>query len=99
MAEAVGGLAQFIVEMGDTVAAKVLQFHPFQVVPDPLAGVQLRRIARQLLQVNPASGTVTQVVLHHPAAVDGRPIPPHQQLSSNMACQMLQEPHHVYTIR
>jgi len=38
--EAVGGLAQSIVEMGDALAAQVLQFHPFQVVPDPLGGVQ-----------------------------------------------------------
>jgi hypothetical protein len=48
VAEAVCGLAQFIVEMGDTLAAKVLQFHPFQVVPDPLGGVQLRRTAPSL---------------------------------------------------
>jgi hypothetical protein len=44
--EAIGGLAQFIVEMGDTLAAQVLQFHPFQVVPDPLSWVQRLLLGR-----------------------------------------------------
>jgi hypothetical protein len=44
--EAVCSLAQFIVEMGDAWAAKVLQFYSFQVVPDPLGWVQLRRVAQ-----------------------------------------------------
>jgi hypothetical protein len=30
------GLAQFIVEMRNTLAEKVLQLYPFQVVPDSL---------------------------------------------------------------
>ena len=52
------GLGKFIAEMGDTWAAKVLQLHPLQVVPGPLSRIQLRGIARQLLQVNPADGTM-----------------------------------------
>jgi hypothetical protein len=32
MLEPLFGLAQFIVEMGDALAAKVLQLHPYQVV-------------------------------------------------------------------
>jgi hypothetical protein len=70
--EAVGGLAHLIVEMGHALAAKVLQFHSFQVVPDSLGGVQLWRVARQLLQVHPVGGTVTQILLDYPAPVDGR---------------------------
>src|ERR671915_2499936 len=74
------GFAQFVVQMRDALAAPILQFHPFQVVPDPLGWVQLWRVARQLLQVNPVSGTVTQILLDYPATVDGSPIPNHQQL-------------------
>jgi hypothetical protein len=37
MPEAFFGLAQFIVEMGDALATPVLQFHPFQIVPEPLS--------------------------------------------------------------
>jgi hypothetical protein len=84
--EAVCGLAQLVVEMGDTVATKVLQLYPFQVAPDPLGWVQLRRLARQLLQVNPLSSIVTQILPDYPAPVDGSPIPQHQQLTSDMAC-------------
>jgi len=52
------GLGKFIAEMGDTWAAKVLQLHPLQVVPGSLSRIQLRGIARQWLQVNPADCTV-----------------------------------------
>src|SRR5918992_2027382 len=81
--------------MGDTLATKVLQLHPFQVIPDPFRRVQLWGIPRRLLQVNPVSSAVTQVLFHYPAAVDGSPIPEHQQLSSNVPCQVLEETHHV----
>jgi hypothetical protein len=50
--EALFGLAEFIIEVGDAVTTKILQFHPLQVVPDSLSRVQLRRIAWKLLQVN-----------------------------------------------
>src|ERR671914_2548518 len=93
--EAFFSLAQLIVEMGDTLAAKVLQLHPFQVVPDSFRWVQFWSIARKLLQVNPLGRTPSQVVLHPTAPVDRRPIPEHQQLPSNMPRQVLEETHHV----
>src|SRR5918992_2552781 len=95
MPEPLLGFAQFIVKMGDTLAANVLQLHPFQVVPDPFRWVQLWGIPWKLLQMNPASPTIAQVLFHYPATVDGSPIPEHQQLPSNMPGQVLEEPHHV----
>ena len=53
MPQAFLGLAQFVVQVGEALTTKVLQLHPFQVVPDPLGRVQFRRVAGELLQVNP----------------------------------------------
>jgi hypothetical protein len=89
------GLGKFVAEMGDTWAAKVLQFHPFQVVPDSLGRVQLRRIAGKLLQVNPVGRASAQVVLHCFAPVDGSAIPDDQQLPSNMPPQVPKEPNYI----
>src|SRR5688572_25085265 len=96
MPEPFPGLGKFVVEMGDTLAAKVLQLHPFQVTPDPLGWVQLRRIAGKLLQVNPAGRAVTQVLLDYSAPVDGSPVPQHQQLSRDVPRQVLEKTYHVY---
>jgi hypothetical protein len=65
--EALFGLGQFVVQVRKALTTPVLQFYPFQVVPDPLSRVQLRRISWQLLQVNTAGRTTAQVLLHHPA--------------------------------
>src|SRR5918992_35099 len=93
--ETLFGFAKFVVQMGDALAAKILQFHPLQVVPDSLSWVQLRRIAGELLQMNPLGRPSAQVILHHSAAVDGGTIPQHQQLPSNMPTQVLEEPDYI----
>jgi hypothetical protein len=92
MLEPLFGLAQFIVEMGDALAAKVLQLHPFQVVPDPFSRVQLWSMPWKLFQVSPPGPTSAQVALHRLTAMNGSAIPDDQQLSRNMPQQVLQEP-------
>src|SRR5919106_4754084 len=89
------GLAQLVVQVGNTLTTQVLQFHPFQVVPDSLSRIQLWCIPWELLQMNPVGRTLAQVLFHHPATVDGSPIPEHQQLASNVTHQVLQEPHYL----
>jgi hypothetical protein len=95
MPEAFFGLAEFIVQLGDALATKVLQFHPLQIVPDALRWVQLRRIAWELLQLNPAGRTSTQLVLHCFAPLDGSTIPDDQQLPCNMPPQVPKEPNYI----
>src|SRR5918992_3881616 len=95
MPEAFFGLAQFIVQVGDALATLVLQFHPLQIVPDPLSRVQLWSIAGELLQVNPGGRASAQVVLHCFAPVDGSTIPDDQQLPSNMPPQVPKEPDYI----
>src|ERR671917_703777 len=93
--KALFGFAQFVVQVRDALATPVLQFHPLQIVPNPLGWVQLWRIAGKLLQVNPVSSVSSQVLLYQPAAVDGSSIPQHQQLPHNMLPQVLEEPNHI----
>jgi hypothetical protein len=95
MPEAFFGLAQLVIQVGDALATPVLQFHPFQIVPDALSWVQLWGIAGELLQVNPLGCTSAQVLLHCLAAVDGSTIPDEQQLPSNMPQQVLEEPNYI----
>jgi hypothetical protein len=95
MAEPVLGLAQFIVEMGDALAAKVLQLHPFQVVPDAFRRVQLWCIPWELLQMNPLGRALAQVVLYCLTPVDGSTIPNDQQLPRNVLQQVLEESNYI----
>jgi hypothetical protein len=92
MPEAFFGLTQLVIQVGDALATPVLQFHPFQIVPDSLSWVQLWGIAGELLQVNPPGRTSAQVLLHRLAAVDGSPIPGDQQLPRDMPQQVPKEP-------
>ena len=52
VAESLLGLTELSIKVRYVVAAKVLEFHPFQIVPDAFVGVQLRGVCRELLQVN-----------------------------------------------
>jgi hypothetical protein len=45
--------------------------------------------------MNPVGRPTAQVLFHHPAPVDGSPIPDYEQLASNMPRQVLEKPHHV----
>lgn len=43
--EALFGLGQSIVQVGDALATRVLQSHPFEIALDPLSRIQLQHIA------------------------------------------------------
>ena len=81
-------------------ANHVPQFHPFQVAPHPLVRVQLRGVAGQLLQPDAPGRALTQPLLHRPAAhrpaaMDGCPVPNHQQLARYLFQQLFQKPDYV----
>ena len=63
-------IAEFTSEMRDREAAHIAEFHPFELLPEALIRVQLRRIGRQTLQVEALGGPLGQKRLDGMAAVD-----------------------------
>ena len=98
VAEASGGTAEFAPQVRQVAAAEVPQLDPLEVVPDALVRVQLRRVAWELLQVQPLGPAVGQEVFDRLAAVDRRAIPDHQQLAGDLPQQVLQEADHVQAL-
>src|ERR687891_675150 len=69
----------------------ILQLHPFQVVPDPLIGVQLGGVGWQLLQMDSLTSRAGQKGFDLLAPVDGTAIPDDQQAHRDVSGQVPQE--------
>src|ERR687891_1503285 len=69
----------------------ILQLHPFQVVPDPLIGVQLGGVGWQLLQMDSLTGRAGQKGFDLLAPVDGTAVPNDQQPHRDVGGQVPQE--------
>jgi hypothetical protein len=91
VAEPLDGQAQFEPQLVQIGAAEVAQFNVLEIVPDALVGIQVRGVARQLLQLEARRGPLRQEVLDGSGAMDRRPIPDHEQLARNLAQQVPQE--------
>src|SRR5258706_253316 len=91
MAQPLFGPAQRERQLPQVAAAQIAPLDALEIVPDALVRVQLGGVAWQLLQVH-ASGTApTQEVLDGLAAMNGRPVPDHQELATDLAQQHAQE--------
>src|SRR5258708_17334104 len=91
MAQPLFGPAQRARQLPQVAAAQIAQLDALEIVPDALVRVQLGGVAWQLLQVH-ASGTApTQEVLDGLAAMNGRAVPDHQELATDLAQQHAQE--------
>src|SRR5258706_4753234 len=91
MAQPLFGPAQRERQLPQVAAAQIAQLDALEIVPDALVRVQLGGVAGQLLQVH-ASGTAPrQEVLDGLAAMNGRPVPDHQELATDLAQQHAQE--------
>jgi len=77
--------------MDQILADYVLQLNVLQIAPDALVRVQLRRIARELFQIDARCSAMSKKVFHIMPPVDRRPVPNDQQFAWNMPQQMLQE--------
>lgn len=97
VAEPSGGQAQCSVQMAQGGTAQIPQLDPFQVVPDALIGIQIRRVAWQDLKLEACRATGRQERLHRLAMMDGSTVPDHQQLARDVTQQVLQEPNHLRT--
>jgi len=90
--------AQLPLELGEITTADIPQLDVFEVVPNALVGVQIRRIAGQLLQMDAFCPALPQELLDHLAAVNGRAIPEDQELAREMPEQMPQEDDHLLSM-
>lgn len=93
-AQALLGQPHLLGQLRQVVTTDVAQLDPFEVVPDPLVRVEVRRIAGQLLQMQAMGGAVAQEVFDDVAAVDRRPIPDHGDVAGDLVEQRAQESHH-----
>jgi hypothetical protein len=59
------------VELSKRAAADVAQLTAFQVVPDPFHWIEIRRVARQSLKMDPLGSPTGQEILDRLAAMDG----------------------------
>jgi hypothetical protein len=91
VAEPLDSQPQLQSEFGEIGAAEVAEFDVLEIVPDTLVRIQIRGVARQLLQLEARRRALCQEVLDGPRAMDRRPIPDHEQLARNLAQQVLQE--------
>lgn len=91
VAEPLDGQAQFDPQLIQIGTAEVAQFDVLEVVPDALVRVEIRGVARQLLQLEARRRALRQEVLDGLRAMDRRSIPDHKQLARNLAQEMLQE--------
>src|SRR5215208_7047503 len=79
------------------ITAEVLQLYALEVLPDPLIRVEIRCVAGQLLQLHPASRSARQKFFDRSSPMDRRTIPYDEQLSRDLAHEMLQEAHHIFS--
>jgi hypothetical protein len=81
-------IAQFFPSMWDIEAAYIAELNPFELLPEPLARVELRGIGRQALQMEVVRA-VREKLLDGVAAVNGRAIPDDHHPARHLAQQML----------
>jgi|GraSoiStandDraft_43_1057313.scaffolds.fasta_scaffold311750_2 hypothetical protein len=98
VAKALGRCPQLVTEVGQVGTADVPQFHPLQVIPDPLVGIEIGCVAGQPFQMEAFGPTAGQEVLDRLPSMDGRAVPDHQQLAGEIAQQMAQKPHHILAL-
>jgi hypothetical protein len=89
------GIAEFAAEMGQIETAHIAELDPFEVTPEPFAGIQLGGISRQALYVKPLSRSIGQERLDDTAAMDRGAIPDDDHAAGHLPQHMLQEGHHV----
>ena len=92
MTEAGGGEPEVASEMGEVQTADVAQLDALEVVPDALVGVEVWGVARELLQADALGAALSQEVLDRLATMDRGTVPDDQELTGDVAQQVLQEP-------
>jgi hypothetical protein len=81
LAEPLGGGPELPARLGEVRAAAVAQLDVLEVPPDPLFGIQLRGVARELLEVDSRGCPVAQELPDEVPGVDRRAVPDDEQLA------------------
>src|SRR5918992_1737319 len=82
---------QFLAQMREAEAADIAQLDTFELRPQPLTGIQVRRIGREALGMEPLLGPIREELCNHVAAMNRRPIPDDHQVARDLPQQMLQK--------
>jgi hypothetical protein len=77
--------------MGHVEAADMAPLDAFEVLPEPLARVQLRSIAREALQMPALGGAMGEEVSDDLTAMERRAIPDEHHPAGYLAQQMLEK--------
>lgn len=94
MTQALAGMEYLPVQFAQIVAADVRQLDAFQIVPHAFSGIEIWRIARQLLDVEAFGGSAPEEVLDGLSAMDRRAIPDKEDLATEFAQEDAEEPDH-----
>jgi hypothetical protein len=97
VAEARRRQTQVLAELMEVRAADIAQFDTFEVGPDAFVGIQVRRIAGQLLQTQPLGTAPREKLSDGPTAMNRRAVPDHQQLARHMPQQVAEKLHDIGT--
>lgn len=89
--QALAGRPQFTPRLGEVGTADVPQLDVLEMAPDAFFGIQLRRVARKALEVDPRGRPLPEKLLDDPAAVDGGAVPNDEQLAPDVPEQMPEE--------
>ena len=75
------GLNELAMQLIEIRTTDIAQLHPLEVIPDALIGIEIRRIAGQLLQMQAFGRPALEKVLDLVSAVNGRAIPDEHDLA------------------
>ena len=78
-------VAQFVAQMREAEAAHMAQLDTFELRPQPLTGIQVRRIGREALDMEPLPGPMREERCDHAAAMHRCPIPDDDQAAWHFA--------------
>ena len=85
-------------QLREALTAEVLQLQAFEMIPDPLIGVEIGSVARQLFELHSSRRPACQKLLHWPRAMYRRAVPDNEQLGGDLMHQVLQKTHHIFTL-
>ena|SRR5215469_2478020 len=91
------GKHQGVLKLSEVLATHILEFTPFEQIPDAFLWIELGCISRQAFQVNTSGGTGRQKVFDRLAVMDGGTIPDEQQFPRDLAQKLLEKAHHIWS--
>lgn len=98
MAHTLAGTDQLPPQLLQIAAANVGQLHSLQIVPDAFIGIEIRCVARQLLQVESPGRSSLEEVLDCLSSVNRRTIPDEQELARDLAQEDTKKAYHFHCI-